>query len=35
MEHTAEDGLFTSPEWLTGDIEAIRKACHLPDWMKP
>jgi hypothetical protein len=35
IEHTAEDGLFTRPEWLTGDIEAIRKACRLPDWIKP
>jgi hypothetical protein len=34
-DRTAADGIVTSPEWLTGDIEAIRKACRLPDWLKP
>jgi hypothetical protein len=30
----AEDDIVTSPEWLTGNIAAIRKACHLPEWPK-
>jgi hypothetical protein len=30
MRRSSEEEVITSPKWLTGNVEAIRAACHLP-----